>query len=775
MPSGFIRSVAAIGFLCCSVRAATIQIVPIRSTGPFELSSNTIAISPGKQRLFFEITLADWGPHGLHVLQVGLDAALSTADPSQPALAVELCSDAATCRQAFGDAPGCVSLCLGGGRAHQFCETPGGCPQGQCVGQCEPVSVDTSRPDFVFAGQSTLAAVSYAGAVVFGALPLSGVDPLDPGTPRYIASLVVDVPDGWIGVRTLGFNDDPNSTFVVVGPPEAAVPLTLVPALIVLRCDLDADCEDGDPCTSGTCDTSVNQCSFTPTYDEALFCCDHDTGELQPIEDDDNECTIDRCVSSNTTHTFSPFGAECGEEVATACSAPDTCNGFGFCRANHKPAGVPCGPPRTGVCGSASVCDGLGQCVERFAPPLTPCGVSGLGTICGGDFCDGAGNCILQFAPAGNRCRDQQSGSCDLPDECDGAGNCVELARPPGTACGQSVNTACNRPDTCDGLGHCQSNLAPVGTACGSTTNTTCNRPDTCDGLGTCRSNIVSAGTPCGSPDSSACDDPDLCDGQGGCLKNHRSVGTPCGDSAASACDQPDSCDALGTCNANRKPNGTACDDGLFCNGAEVCLDGNCLAGSPPCNPTLCREATQTCVPSNLVYQPFPTDQSTLWRESHNEIRLRPRSGPLPASKPATGEMLIQEMLPGGLYGPDLSPGFSVTLINAGLFGEPELLVREQTPSLQNRKWYAVRAPNGWPAGTAPILFQFAVQVGDATGEGFVVANDLAAINARVPRVQIDAASIRTDITGDGKVNMADVAAAYRRVPSIRVSKPAGH
>ncbi|MGA1865572.1 MAG: M14 family metallopeptidase, partial [bacterium] len=38
------------------------------------------------------------------------------------------------------------------------------------------------------------------------------------------------------------------------------------------------------------------------------------------------------------------------------------------------------------------------------------------------------------------------------------------------------------------------------------------------------------------------------------------------------------------------------CDDGLYCNGAETCVSGNCQAGSDPCPGQLCDEAGDMCV-----------------------------------------------------------------------------------------------------------------------------------------------------------------------------------
>ena len=40
------------------------------------------------------------------------------------------------------------------------------------------------------------------------------------------------------------------------------------------------------------------------------------------------------------------------------------------------------------------------------------------------------------------------------------------------------------------------------------------------------------------------------------------------------------------------------CDDGLFCNGAETCLGGACVSGTPPCSGgEVCSESLKLCQP----------------------------------------------------------------------------------------------------------------------------------------------------------------------------------
>jgi hypothetical protein len=55
--------------------------------------------------------------------------------------------------------------------------------------------------------------------------------------------------------------------------------------------------------------------------------------------------------------------------------------------------------------------------------------------------------------------------------------------------------------------------------------------------------------------------------------------------------------ETTGLCEAQYLPNGTPCPDGLYCNGAETCVSGTCVAGSTPCvHPCeWCDETSRTC------------------------------------------------------------------------------------------------------------------------------------------------------------------------------------
>lgn len=70
-----------------------------------------------------------------------------------------------------------------------------------------------------------------------------------------------------------------------------------------------------------------------------------------------------------------------------------------------------------------------------------------------------------------------------------------------------------------------------------------------------------------------------------------------CDCETAAECDDGDPC-TVDTCENERCVNEpVTCDDGVFCNGRETCIGGDCVAGEPPCGPDeICLEAEQSCV-----------------------------------------------------------------------------------------------------------------------------------------------------------------------------------
>ena len=98
-----------------------------------------------------------------------------------------------------------------------------------------------------------------------------------------------------------------------------------------------------------------------------------------------------------------------------------------------------------------------------------------------------------------------------------------------------------------------------------------CQVDDDCDDGDPCTVNQCNDGSCVSTP--VVCPDPDQCN--------------------TASCDPgglPGNCDII-----TPRPNGTECPDGVFCNGDETCVDGECVPGSDPC-PNQCCDETDHCV-----------------------------------------------------------------------------------------------------------------------------------------------------------------------------------
>ena len=165
-----------------------------------------------------------------------------------------------------------------------------------------------------------------------------------------------------------------------------------------------------------------------------------------------------------------------------------------------------------------------------------------------------------------------------------------------------------------------------------------------------------------------------------------------------------------------------------------------------------------------------PCADDSLPRTRRNIARLT-FSGDI--SAPGEGAVLIQEMLPGGGFGPEVSGSFAFGVGNTDA-GLPRILrIWDDADTLANQKWYAIRNTGGW-IGVKDFEVQYVVQMGDANNDGRVQFSDLSYINAGVPT---DPAhdDDRKDINGDGKVLLDDVYAANTFVPADTIPKPSGH
>jgi CxxC motif-containing protein (DUF1111 family) len=102
--------------------------------------------------------------------------------------------------------------------------------------------------------------------------------------------------------------------------------------------------------------------------------------------------------------------------------------------------------------------------------------------------------------------------------------------------------------------------------------------------------------------DAGDCDNGVFCDGAEVCVGGSCQPGTPvdCDDGVDCTVD---SCSEGPGC--QNTPDDGLCDDGLFCNGSETCDGVGCVAGSTPCAPNeICDEANDECDAVPLAIQP---------------------------------------------------------------------------------------------------------------------------------------------------------------------------
>ena len=586
---------------------------PISATGSHTINGNEIILDGGGQMVTFELRIDTWDVQG--------DAGLcSNGDPCS--VSAQDCASG-TCSQHNGSLA--VYQARIDGNSYQSGLSP------VLLGPTE--LIDQDNPDYVFdgLGPSIAATDTATDSYAYGAVLISPQNaPMYAGMDKYGGTLVVDVPAGTIGTFPISFVENINETFMLDPNSTLVAPLEVTAGTITIACQTNADCNDGNACTTDVCQGDQT-CVNTPNFNETLFCCNPADGSLAAI-DDGNECTIGVCdpETGNVTQDPRPLGTVCGDPASGECDEQDTCDLFGNCVDRFADTGTACGDPTATECDGADTCDGFGACLDNLQPSGAACGDATITDCNRADTCNGAGVCLANIEPMGTACGDQSDTECDNPDTCDGAGACQANVAPSGLPCGNPVGNQCDNPDTCDGAGACQGNFVSMGTPCGNPADTECDDPDTCDGVGSCAPNRVpdgtmctddgnqcrddvclsgvcshplsSAGTPCGDDTDTECNGADTCDGAGTCLPNLLPSGTLCGDTDDNACTDPDTCNGFGTCQANNEADGTDCDDGSFCNAGANCVGGECSGGDAvdcsdglSCTDDSCNEAEEQC------------------------------------------------------------------------------------------------------------------------------------------------------------------------------------
>ena len=209
-----------------------------------------------------------------------------------------------------------------------------------------------------------------------------------------------------------------------------------------MQCASDAECDDGDPCTAGTCEGGA---------------CKHPAAGVGTS-----------CGGGMTCNG----GGRCEACASDAdCGAPSPCATFACagaaCKATYAAAGTTLPDATKGDC-KRPQCDGHGGVVEAPDPgdlptstdacTLAACSADGpsqssapMGTACSAGVCDGAGACVACNGAndcgtlSDAYCYDHRCASC-ADGQQDGDETGIDCG---GSTCGKCGGDPCTSPDDC--------------------------------------------------------------------------------------------------------------------------------------------------------------------------------------------------------------------------------------------------------------------------------------------------------------------------------------
>ncbi len=266
---------------------------------------------------------------------------------------------------------------------------------------------------------------------------------------------------------------------------------------------------------------------------------------------------------------FAPQPPSCTAESCddgVFCNGVETCGDDGRCDPGTAPcdeaAGETCNEEadRCDVCADAADCDDMDDCTTDACTD-GQCSNTAIEGCCNDDAdCDDGDACTDDTcvdSACVNTERDCDDGDACTTDTCDDVTGCANtpIECPVDQECvdGACVGIACTVDGDCDDGDACTENTCADGFC--ATTDTDCDDGDACT-TDTCDAATGCVNTPIECPDGQSC------------------VNGACVDACVDDAD---------------------CDDGLFCNGAEVCVDNACVAGTDPCGGLDCDETTDSC------------------------------------------------------------------------------------------------------------------------------------------------------------------------------------
>lgn len=434
-------------------------------------------------------------------------------------------------------------------------------------------------------------------------------------------------PDGCDGVGLCQPNHEPNGT-----PCGEQMQCLEGVCTTIPDCSNDVDCSDGDPCTNDVCTAGV--CSNppatagTPCGSSADADCDNPDGcdgagaclpnpapDGAACSSDGNACTADTCSGGVCAHSLAAAGTPCGSSADTQCDNPDACNAAGQCQTNNAANGSACNDGN--ACTTGDACQ-AGACVGGPAPNCND------GDGCTTDSCKPSAGCQHSpaFCPPDRICQDGvcvPAPQCITDADCDDDNPCTQ-DRCVEDRCQTSRiadccvdDSDCAADEECDlASGTCepmvgpaepQPPLPPLGVIASDGNfsdriRIAWNALSQADEYRVFRCADLNVGTCLAVSDWITATSFDDTSATPGVVYLYRvKARNEDGESDFSAAnqglraEQPTQEEPPLLCMTNED-----CDDAMFCNGAEMCVEGECAAGQSPCSADqTCDEATDSC------------------------------------------------------------------------------------------------------------------------------------------------------------------------------------
>jgi hypothetical protein len=352
------------------------------------------------------------------------------------------------------------------------------------------------------------------------------------------------------------------------------------------------DCDDGNFCTSNTCESSLGGCQNpfnTNPCDDGIACTTDDecsigdcVGEVNTCADG-NECTADACLADGSCSN-APIAD------GTVCSDGNACTDADGCVS---------GGATSNCIGDDIDCDDDNECTADTCAPVSGC----LNTaVTDGDTCDDElvctgtdgqpDKCVAGTCAAGANIVCLNTNQCTLAECNEEQGGCVSV-----TLTGQ----VCDDGNLCTTAETCQVDASCKGDDVTCTDGNVCTE-DQCDPFIQC---VFPVNTALTCSDGNSCTKDDGCFASGACLGTDILTAGDCND--GNVC-TVDGCDVDTGC--VNPPSTDPCNDGNACTQTDTCDESVCVGvnlvdcdDANECTADACDTTTGSCSNNPILAQ----------------------------------------------------------------------------------------------------------------------------------------------------------------------------